>query len=55
MRDKYLLINKIAVNVCRSISRIAVAQATKYEISPIKIAATKLIDESGLQKSNSRP
>jgi hypothetical protein len=39
---------------CRSISRTAAAQAIKYEVSPIKLAATTLIDESGLQESNSR-
>jgi hypothetical protein len=33
---------------CKSISQIAVAQAIKYEVSPTKIAATKLIDEFGL-------
>jgi hypothetical protein len=31
------------------------AQAIKYEISSIKIVATKLMDESGLQESNPRP
>jgi hypothetical protein len=39
---------------CRSISRTAAAQAIKYEVSQIKLAATTLIDESGLQESNSR-
>jgi hypothetical protein len=33
----------------------AAAQGIKYEVSPIKIVATTLIDESGLQESNSRP
>jgi hypothetical protein len=40
---------------CRSISQIVEDQAIKYEVSPIKIAATKLIAESGLQESNPRP
>jgi hypothetical protein len=44
----------IAYN-CRSISQTAAAQAIKYEVSPIKIAATTLIDEFGLQESNPRP
>jgi hypothetical protein len=40
---------------CRSISQTKAAQAIKYEVSPIKIAATKLIVESGLQELNTRP
>jgi hypothetical protein len=40
---------------CRSVTQIAAAQAIKYKVSPIKIAAIKLIDESGLQKSNPKP
>jgi hypothetical protein len=35
---------------CRSISGTAAAQAIKYDVLPTKIAAaTKMIDESGLQ------
>jgi hypothetical protein len=45
----------IVIDICRQISRTAAAQAIKYEVSPIKNAATKLIDESGLQESNPRP
>jgi hypothetical protein len=40
--------------VCRQISPIVAALVIKYEILPIKIAATKLIDESGLQEINPR-
>jgi hypothetical protein len=34
---------------CRSISGTAAAQAIKYDVLPTKVAATKMIDESGLQ------
>jgi hypothetical protein len=50
-----ILHDQAAAYNCRSISWTVVAQAIKYEISLIKIAATKLIDESDLQKSNARP
>jgi hypothetical protein len=50
-----ILHDQTAAYNCRSISRTAAAQAIKYEVSPNKIAATKLIDESGLQESNPRP
>jgi hypothetical protein len=40
---------------CGSISITAADQAIKYEVSPIKITSTKLIDESGLQESNPKP
>jgi hypothetical protein len=50
-----ILHDQTAAYNCRSISRIAAAQAIKYEVSPIKIATTKLIDESGLQERNPRP
>jgi hypothetical protein len=53
-RGKSLLINKIAINICRQISRTTTAQTIKYEILPTKIAATNLIDKSGLQESNPR-
>jgi hypothetical protein len=33
---------------CKTTSWTTVAQAIKYKISPIKIAASNLIDESGL-------
>jgi hypothetical protein len=45
----------IVIDICRQISRTTAAQAIKYEILPTKIAATKLIDESGLQESNPKP
>jgi hypothetical protein len=53
--NSQLYIMTIVIDICRQISRTAAAQAIKYEVSPIKNAATKLIDESGLQESNPRP
>jgi hypothetical protein len=50
-----ILHNQIATYNCRSISQTTAAQAIKYDVSPNKIAATKFIDESGLQESNPRP
>jgi undecaprenyl pyrophosphate synthase len=43
------------IDICRQISRTTATQAIKYEILSTKIAATKLIDESGLQESNPKP
>jgi hypothetical protein len=43
------------IDISRQISSTAATQAIKYQISPITIAGTKLIDESGLQESNPKP
>jgi hypothetical protein len=50
-----ILHDQITAYNCRSISRTATVQAIEYEISPTKIAGTKLIDESGLRESNPKP
>jgi hypothetical protein len=43
------------IDISRQISSTAATQAIKYQISPITIGGTKLIDESGLQESNPKP